>query len=106
MTFADKRMCLAHWRFLYFHGQYNARLEKHKTAYTNPNRERTLLITLLSPALFFAPEAYLQELEKKWVDEVIIQEDWRNFISGLLKEWEQLILAVCYYATSKLASRE
>ena len=51
---------------------------------------------LLSPALFSAPEGYLQELEKVWVDEVIIEVTWRNFISGLLKEWEQLILAVCY----------
>ncbi|KAH9172695.1 hypothetical protein EDB89DRAFT_854257 [Lactarius sanguifluus] len=38
----------AHWRFLYFHGQDSARLERHKTVYTHPDRERTLLITLLS----------------------------------------------------------
>ena len=97
-------LCLAHWRFLYFHGQTSARLEKHRTVYTNPYRERTLFITLLSPALFLAPEGYLQELEKKWVDEVIIEEDWRNFIIGLLKEWEQLILSVCYCAKPKLES--
>ncbi|KAH9165140.1 hypothetical protein EDB89DRAFT_2136138 [Lactarius sanguifluus] len=47
----------------------------------------------LSPALFLAPEGYLRELEKVWVDEVIIEVTWRNFISGLLKEWEQLILS-------------
>ncbi|KAN0127130.1 hypothetical protein V8E53_015068 [Lactarius tabidus] len=44
-------------------------------------------------ALFLAPEAYLREISKKWVDEVINEGDWRNFISGLLKEWEQLILS-------------
>lgn len=85
----------AHWRFLCFHGQNNARLERHKTAYVK-EKKRSLLIMLLSPALFSAPEGYLQELEKVWVDEVIIEVTWRNFISGLLKEWEQLILAVCY----------
>ncbi|KAH9003494.1 hypothetical protein EDB86DRAFT_2367957 [Lactarius hatsudake] len=83
----------AHWRFLYFHGQDSARLERHKTVYTHPDRERTLLITLLSPALFLAPEGYLRELERVWIDDVVFERDWRNFISGLLKEWEQLILS-------------
>ncbi|KAH9027055.1 hypothetical protein EDB84DRAFT_1419842 [Lactarius hengduanensis] len=83
----------AHWRFLYFHGQDSARLERHKTVYTHPDRERTLLITSLSPALFLAPEGYLRELEKVWIDDVIFERDWRKFISGLLKEWEQLILS-------------
>ncbi|KAF8258666.1 hypothetical protein EI94DRAFT_1110391 [Lactarius quietus] len=83
----------AHWRFLHFHGQPNARLIKNQTVYTNPYPERTTLITLLSPAFFLAPEGYLHELEKTWVDKVIIEADWRNLIIGLLKEWEQLILA-------------
>ena len=89
----------AHWRFLYFHGQDSARLERHKTVYTHPDRERTLLITSLSPLLFLAPEGYLRELEKVWIDDVIFERDWRNFISGLLKEWEQLILSVCLRCT-------
>ncbi|KAH8982871.1 hypothetical protein EDB92DRAFT_1952019 [Lactarius akahatsu] len=83
----------AHWRFLYFHGQDSARLERHKTVYTHPDRERTLLITSLSPTLFLAPEGYLRELEKVWIDDVVFERDWRKFISGLLKEWEQLILS-------------
>ncbi|KAH9008790.1 hypothetical protein EDB84DRAFT_1280946 [Lactarius hengduanensis] len=86
-------VCSAHWRFLCFHGQNNARLERHKTAYANTKQKRSLLITSLSPALFLAPEGYLRELEKVWVDGVIIEVTWRNFISGLLKEWEQLILS-------------
>ncbi|KAH9050809.1 hypothetical protein EDB87DRAFT_1827322 [Lactarius vividus] len=94
----------AHWRFLYFHGQDSARLERHKTVYSHPDRERTLLITLLSPTLFLAPEGYLRELEKVWIDDVVFERDWRRFISGLLKEWEQLILSVYYRATSKLES--
>jgi hypothetical protein len=51
-----------------------------------------------------APAGYLRELEKKWADEVIIEVDWRNFISGLSKDWEQLILSVCYRAAPKLES--
>src|SRR6266702_3671833 len=75
-----------------------------KTVYTNRGRERTLLITLLSPVLFFAPEGYLKLLEIVWVDEIIVEETWRNVISILLKEWEQLIISVCDCATSKLES--
>ncbi|KAH9172698.1 hypothetical protein EDB89DRAFT_2069372 [Lactarius sanguifluus] len=84
---------LAHWRFLYFHGQNSVRLERHKTVYAHPDREKTLLITLLSPALFFAPEGYLRLLEIVRVDGVIIESIWQRFVSRLLKEWEQLIIS-------------
>ncbi|KAI9458587.1 hypothetical protein BJY52DRAFT_412734 [Lactarius psammicola] len=82
----------AHWRFLYFHGQKGARLEKDKTVYADASRERTLLITLLSPVLFLAPEVHLRELEKLWTDEVIIETAWKNFMTKLLEEWGELIL--------------
>ncbi|KAF8257703.1 hypothetical protein EI94DRAFT_1817117 [Lactarius quietus] len=82
----------AHWRFLYFHGQNSARLEREKTIYANSSRERTLLITLLSPVLFLAPEVHLRELEKLWTDEVIIETVWKSFMEKLLHEWGELIL--------------
>ncbi|KAH9003497.1 hypothetical protein EDB86DRAFT_3039780 [Lactarius hatsudake] len=82
----------AHWRFQYFHGQSSARLEKNEKTYSSEKQKRTLLITSLSPALFFAPEGYLRELEKKCVDETIIKGNWGYLISGLLEEWEQLVL--------------
>ncbi|KAF8259662.1 hypothetical protein EI94DRAFT_1902876, partial [Lactarius quietus] len=55
--------------------------------------KRTILITLLSPLFFFAPDSYRFELEDTWVDEVFILADWRNLITRLSKGWEQLILA-------------
>ncbi|KAF8264910.1 hypothetical protein EI94DRAFT_1737414 [Lactarius quietus] len=84
---------LARWRFLHFHGQPNARLKKNQRVYTNPRPKRTILITLLSPLFFFAPDSYRFELEDTWVDEVFILADWRNLITRLSKGWEQLILA-------------
>jgi len=65
-------------------------------------RERTLLITLLSPVLFLAPEVHLRELEKLWTDEVIIETAWKNFMTRLLEEWGELILWVCYRAATEL----
>ncbi|KAI0261589.1 hypothetical protein BC834DRAFT_459356 [Gloeopeniophorella convolvens] len=90
----------AHWRFLYFHGQRSARLDRHQTIYNGTRRERSLLITMLSPLLFLAPEVHLQEMEKLWTDEVIIETVWKSFMNKLLGEWEELILWVRLYVTA------
>ncbi|KAH9172699.1 hypothetical protein EDB89DRAFT_854812 [Lactarius sanguifluus] len=82
----------AHWRFLYFHGQKNARLDKHQTVYCQAKRERTVFIMLLSPVLFLAPEVHLQEIERLWTDDVIIDTAWKSFVPKLLEEWQELIL--------------
>jgi hypothetical protein len=85
---------LAHWRFVFFHGQKNARLAKHETVYDKPKHERTKLIKLLSPLFFFAFDGYLRDMERLWVDEVIIEADWKTFMSNLLEEWQDVILWV------------
>ncbi|KAI0287385.1 hypothetical protein BC826DRAFT_53980 [Russula brevipes] len=88
----------AHWRFLYFHGQKHARLVRDQTVYSKPKRERSLLITLLSPLLFLAPEVHLREMEKLWTDEIVVQPVWKSFMTKLLYEWDDLILWVrCHF---------
>ncbi|KAI9509036.1 hypothetical protein F5148DRAFT_814390 [Russula earlei] len=82
----------AHWRFLHFHGQRHARLVRDKTVYDKPKHDRTLLITLLSPWLFLAPEVHLREMEKLWTDGVIIETVWKGFMNNLLAEWNGIIL--------------
>jgi hypothetical protein len=62
--------------------------------YDKPKRERTLLITLLSPLVFFTPEVHLRDVERLWTDEVIIQSVWKTFMTKLLGEWEYVILWV------------
>ena len=62
--------------------------------YDKPKRERSLLITILSPLLFLAPEGHLREMETLWTDEVIIEADWKSFITKMLAEWEGVILWV------------
>ena len=52
--------------------------------------------------LFLAPEVHLQEMEKLWTDEIIIEKVWKRFMTKLLEEWEELILWVCRCAASKL----
>ena len=62
--------------------------------YDKPKRERSLLITCLSPLLFFAPDAHLREMETLWTDEIIREPDWKRFITKLLVQWESVILWV------------
>ncbi|KAI9438581.1 hypothetical protein H4582DRAFT_182781 [Lactarius indigo] len=82
----------AHWRFLYIHGQQHARLIRNQTVYSGGKQERSLLITLLSPVLFLAPEVHLQDIQKLWTDEIIIETVWKGFMTKLVGEWEELIL--------------
>jgi len=82
----------AHWRFLHFHGQRHARLVRDETVYDDSTRERSILITILSPLLFLAPEVHLREMEKLWTDGVIIETVWKSFMTKLLKEWDGIIL--------------
>jgi len=96
----------AHWRFLYFHGQRHARLVQHQTVYGKPTRERSLLITLLSPLLFLAPEGHLREMERLWTDEIIIEAVWTTFMAKLLGEWEGVILCSILILTANCDERE
>ena len=65
-----------------------------QTVYDKPKRERSLLITSLSPLLFLAPEVHLREMEKLWTDGVIIETVWKSSMTKLLAEWERVILWV------------
>jgi hypothetical protein len=94
-SFTDERACLAHWKFLFAHGQQHARLIRHQTMYSRPKHPRSLLITLLSLVLFLAPEVHLRDVEKLWTDEIIFETVWKSFMNKLLGEWEELILWVC-----------
>jgi hypothetical protein len=44
--------------------------------------------------LFFHPDVHLRELKKVWMDELIYDEGWRNFMVMLQSEWEEFILNV------------
>ena len=67
-----------------------------------------MLITLVSPMLFFAPEVHLRDVERLWTDEVIIETVWKSFMAKLLEEWEDVILWVMQirFASDFLDSRE
>ncbi|KAF8261059.1 hypothetical protein EI94DRAFT_1746850, partial [Lactarius quietus] len=90
----------AHWRFIHFHGQKNSRQDSHKSIYDGNRLRRTMLIQILSPILFFFPDAYLRELGKVWTDDIIIESIWEATILKLVSEWSDFVL----YSTVMLAA--
>src|SRR5579863_2217028 len=84
----------AQWRFVHFHGQKTARLDRCKSIYKGDGHKRTMLVWLSSPCLFFLPDVHLRELAKVWADEVIIEEVWKNFMEKLISEWLEFVLYV------------
>jgi hypothetical protein len=86
--------CLAHWRFLHFHGQRHARLISYQSVYDKPNHERSLFIAVLSLLLFLAPRDHLREIGRLWTDGIVVQRVWKNVMSNLVQDWERVILWV------------
>lgn len=82
----------AHWRFLDFHGQINARLRRNEAIYDEQSCKKSVLIIVLSPLLFLAPQRYLAELEEAWIDKHILEPVWKSLMTKMLGEWSDLIL--------------
>ncbi|KAH9046321.1 hypothetical protein EDB83DRAFT_2553734 [Lactarius deliciosus] len=90
----------AHWRFLHFHGQKASRQDRYKSIYKGSRRNRTMLVRILSPILFFFPDVHLLELQKVWTDEIVVEALWREFMQKLVSEWAEFVL----YSTVMLAA--
>ncbi|SJK98144.1 uncharacterized protein ARMOST_01404 [Armillaria ostoyae] len=83
-------------RFINFHGQPGARLARDELIYETSSK-RTLLVTLLSPFLFFTPDIHLATLKKIGGDGHVHthKASWTNFTLKLNTEWQEVTL----YAT-------
>ncbi|EJC99259.1 uncharacterized protein FOMMEDRAFT_148782 [Fomitiporia mediterranea MF3/22] len=86
---------IANERYYNFFGFHGARLSCDQSVRGNAMKSRSLLITLLSPALFYAPEVHLLGLEKVWMDGLVKVRHWKSFQSKLERDWEGFVL----YAT-------
>ncbi|KAA1477115.1 hypothetical protein DENSPDRAFT_875059 [Dentipellis sp. KUC8613] len=79
-----------YWRYTNFHGQRGARLIREKSIHGS-KPQRTFLITILSPMLFWAPEAHLGDLEQIYVDSILLEKTWSKFIKKLQNEWNEFV---------------
>ncbi|KAJ7927518.1 hypothetical protein B0H13DRAFT_1970716 [Mycena leptocephala] len=77
-----------------FHGEPGARLNVDQSVYATVPK-KTLLIKLLSPLLFYAPDFHFVGLQTIYTDGLIRHRGWAEFITRLNGEWQEFTL----YAT-------
>ncbi|KAJ2926597.1 hypothetical protein H1R20_g10501, partial [Candolleomyces eurysporus] len=86
----------ARQKFLNWHGVPEARIYRDQSVHEGQERNhKTLLIKILSPLLFSAPDVHLRSLVKMWVDGLMHGPVWREAIGKLNEEWQEFTL----YAT-------
>ncbi|EIN05627.1 hypothetical protein PUNSTDRAFT_137726 [Punctularia strigosozonata HHB-11173 SS5] len=81
-----------HNRFLHFHGQHAARLNYSQPLHAESQHPPTLLITVVSPLLFFAPDIHLRHFRMIWVDKIVHEHAWRKFVEKIQQEWDKFLL--------------
>nr|GAT46161.1 predicted protein [Mycena chlorophos] len=84
----------AHNRVLNFYGQPSVRVNVYSSIYSTKSK-RTLLIRILSPMLFYAPDFHLKGLHKIYTDGLVRHSGWSDFVNRLTSEWQEFTL----YAT-------
>ncbi|KII84655.1 hypothetical protein PLICRDRAFT_701806 [Plicaturopsis crispa FD-325 SS-3] len=84
----------AHLRFINFHGEKHHRLRRDQSMYVqDPNEHFSrVVLGLLSPFLFYAPNAHMKSLSNAYVDRIAIESVWKEFIERLHKELQDFLL--------------
>jgi len=85
---------LTHNQFIHLYGQRGARLDRDQSVHGSIVNPRTLLVTILSPLMFWAPDVHLQALEKIWVDRLVHYGPWSKFTNKLNTEWQEITIIV------------
>jgi len=60
----------------------------------HPDREKTLLIKILSPLCFYGPNVHLNKLLKISIDTLVRKNDWAALLEKLTEEWKDFTLYV------------
>ncbi|KAG2131898.1 hypothetical protein BD769DRAFT_1354974, partial [Suillus cothurnatus] len=81
-----------HCQYLNYHGQQCARLSRDQTVHGDTYQERSLMMRCLAPFLFNAPYEHIHSLHKLYVDSIVNQLDWRNFVQNLNAEMQDFNL--------------
>ncbi|KAJ7359203.1 hypothetical protein DFH08DRAFT_686288, partial [Mycena albidolilacea] len=71
-----------------FHGEPGVRLNSNQSIY--PIEKRTMLVKLVNPLLFYAPDSHLVHLNTIYTDGLIRHRIWADFIVRLSTEWRGL----------------
>ena len=94
LFFSFNAVIVGHCRFLNFHGEANARLERNFSVHGDPLYFRTLFIRTFSLLLFSAPDIHLRTLQHDWVDGIMHKSMWEVTMKKLGEGWGDFVLAV------------
>ena len=81
-------------KFLNFHGQPEARLNRDQSVHGTRTNQRTWLIKTISIFLFSAPDVHLETLQKMWVDNLMHKAVWEASLQKINDEWREFTLYV------------
>lgn len=76
-------------RFYNRYGQSSARLDRNRSVHGQKTLVRSPLVRLLSPILFYGPDAHLQSIQDIWVDRLLHKHAWTLFTDKIANEWMQ-----------------
>ncbi|KAG2145855.1 hypothetical protein DEU56DRAFT_853593 [Suillus clintonianus] len=86
-------------KFVNFCGQPGARLDVDQSLYGNPNARSKGILRFMNVILFGSFDAQSKAIHRIWVDELVVQPRWKNFIDRLTIEWNGYTI----YSTVMLA---
>lgn len=84
----------AHHRFLHLCGQRGARLDIDQSIHDPTITARPMLVMILVSLLFQAPDIHLRSLEKIWVDSLVHDRPWDEFVKQLHTDYQEFSLMV------------
>ncbi|EMD36408.1 hypothetical protein CERSUDRAFT_115416 [Gelatoporia subvermispora B] len=79
-------------RFYNFYGHPWARLDSDQAIFETRSGPRPFVMRLLSWFLFSAPDIHANEFKHVWVDGIVHKVTWKQFMSKLTDEWQELTL--------------
>ena len=88
---------LDHERFLHLHGQKIARLNRNQSIHPPSARQRTLLMTLISPFVLYGAEAHLKKLQEISTDFLVNDILWKDMMDQITDEWREFTMFVRFF---------
>ncbi|RXW15197.1 hypothetical protein EST38_g10653 [Candolleomyces aberdarensis] len=92
----------ARQRFHNWHSTPQARIYYDQSVHGKCYR-KTLLIKILSPLLFSAPDIHLASLRNLWVDQLMLSRVWKEAIETLSQEWREFTLCATVLLNANVA---
>ncbi|KAF5310846.1 hypothetical protein D9619_008004 [Psilocybe cf. subviscida] len=95
---------LYHGRFLNFHGEPYARLERNFSVYGDALYPQSYFLRTLSPLLLFSgPYFHLKLLQNIWVDRMLHKAVWEETLKKLSTEWQELVTSSAILLNANIA---